>query len=267
MNDASNIYTLLEEERQRIAQELERNLVGSLNLLLAQAVMYEQSLANNPMAKMAVAVLATLARQSLQQVRDIIATLAPSILADLGFEPALEWYSAQTDRLYGTQLKLTLLQNPYRLPSSIELTLFRTVQNLVEIIIRECQPTEISLHLKRQTNTLTLLISHNSQHILDKVLLQGIQERFAMVGGKLENAKIITLQVPLIEKVELTSREIEVLKYLAEGLSNKEIARIMQISPRTVNFHLDNIYSKLAVSTRTEAVLQAIKLSLVQKPG
>jgi DNA-binding NarL/FixJ family response regulator len=51
----------------------------------------------------------------------------------------------------------------------------------------------------------------------------------------------------------------DVIQLLAEGLSNKEIARLLFISPRTVNFHLDNIYSKLGVSSRTEAAIYALR--------
>ncbi len=61
----------------------------------------------------------------------------------------------------------------------------------------------------------------------------------------------------------LTSREREVLKMLAEGLSNKEIASRMKISEHTVKFHTAQIFAKLGVSSRTEAVVQGIRQGLV----
>ena len=64
---------------------------------------------------------------------------------------------------------------------------------------------------------------------------------------------------------ELTSREMQVIQLLAEGLSNKEIAGLLSISPRTVNFHLDNIYSKLGVSSRTEAAIYALRHGWVRR--
>jgi DNA-binding NarL/FixJ family response regulator len=67
--------------------------------------------------------------------------------------------------------------------------------------------------------------------------------------------------------VQLTPREMEVIQLLAEGLSNKEIARLLFISPRTVNFHLDNIYSKLGASSRTEAAIYALRHGWVRKPA
>jgi DNA-binding NarL/FixJ family response regulator len=57
----------------------------------------------------------------------------------------------------------------------------------------------------------------------------------------------------------LTEREQEVLKLLAQSKSNKEIAEVLVISDRTVQTHLSNIFSKMGVSSRTEAVLAAIK--------
>lgn len=57
----------------------------------------------------------------------------------------------------------------------------------------------------------------------------------------------------------LTEREQEVLELLAEGKTNKEIAEALIISDRTVQTHLSNIFSKMGVSSRTEAVLVAIK--------
>ncbi len=57
---------------------------------------------------------------------------------------------------------------------------------------------------------------------------------------------------------ELTEREIEVLKYAAQGLTNKQIGEILFISDRTVQGHLQKIYRKLNVTTRTEAVTTAL---------
>ncbi len=57
----------------------------------------------------------------------------------------------------------------------------------------------------------------------------------------------------------LTEREQEVLKLLAEGKTNKEIAEALIISDRTVQTHLSNIFSKMGVGSRTEAVLEAIR--------
>lgn len=62
---------------------------------------------------------------------------------------------------------------------------------------------------------------------------------------------------------ELTPREMEVLRLLAEGLANKEIARDLSIGEKTVKTHVSNILSKLGVLSRTQAALQAVRMGLV----
>ncbi|KAB2904164.1 MAG: response regulator transcription factor [Anaerolineae bacterium] len=57
---------------------------------------------------------------------------------------------------------------------------------------------------------------------------------------------------------DLTDREIEVLRHAAQGLTNKRIGEILFISDRTVQGHLQRIYRKLNVTTRTEAVTTAL---------
>ena len=61
----------------------------------------------------------------------------------------------------------------------------------------------------------------------------------------------------------LSQREMEVLKLAATGVSNKEIARQLFLSPRTVQVHLGNIFSKLGVASRTEAILYGLKRGLL----
>lgn len=61
----------------------------------------------------------------------------------------------------------------------------------------------------------------------------------------------------------LTAREMEVLRLLARGMRNKEIAARLFVSERTVNFHLANIYQKLNVSGRTEALSKALEQGLI----
>ena len=61
----------------------------------------------------------------------------------------------------------------------------------------------------------------------------------------------------------LTEREIEVLRLLAHGQSNKEIARNLVIGEKTVKTHVSNILGKLGVPSRTQAALYAVRVGLV----
>jgi DNA-binding NarL/FixJ family response regulator len=60
----------------------------------------------------------------------------------------------------------------------------------------------------------------------------------------------------------LTPREAEVLRLVAQGLTNRELAERLVISPRTVNAHLNAIYHKLDVSTRSAATRYAVEHGL-----
>lgn len=76
--------------------------------------------------------------------------------------------------------------------------------------------------------------------------------------------KSIELKTDITDKLnELTRREIEVLKLLAEGMFNKEIAVRLHISERTVKNHVSNLFKKIKVNDRTQAAVFAIKNSLI----
>jgi DNA-binding CsgD family transcriptional regulator len=63
--------------------------------------------------------------------------------------------------------------------------------------------------------------------------------------------------------IELTARELQVLRLLAEGESNKSIARRLGITPHTAKFHVASIVTKLGATGRTDAVAKAMRLGLV----
>jgi DNA-binding NarL/FixJ family response regulator len=64
----------------------------------------------------------------------------------------------------------------------------------------------------------------------------------------------------------LTGREREILALLAEGLTSRQIASQLVISERTVNTHIGNIYRKLHVNNRVDAVREAMRIRLVEPP-
>jgi DNA-binding NarL/FixJ family response regulator len=61
----------------------------------------------------------------------------------------------------------------------------------------------------------------------------------------------------------LTSRELEVLRLLARGLSTKQVAAELVITPKTADSHIQHLYSKIGVSTRAAATIFAMRHDLV----
>ena len=72
---------------------------------------------------------------------------------------------------------------------------------------------------------------------------------------------------PLSPFAELSERELEVLRLIAEGLSNAEIAERLVISEKTVKSHVSNILSKLHLADRTQAAVYAWKKGLMREDG
>jgi LuxR family maltose regulon positive regulatory protein len=94
-------------------------------------------------------------------------------------------------------------------------------------------------------------------------LLDAFQrEREAQQGRQAEAAPLATTQAEALVD-PLTERELEVLQLLGEGLSNKEIAARLVVAPSTVKQHLKNIYGKLDVHSRTQAVARGQELALL----
>jgi DNA-binding NarL/FixJ family response regulator len=76
-----------------------------------------------------------------------------------------------------------------------------------------------------------------------------------------------TIAAKLAERMgseELSDRELEVLRLMAKGKNNQEISKVLNIAESTVRFHANNIFSKLNVSDRTQAVITAVNRGIVR---
>jgi DNA-binding NarL/FixJ family response regulator len=87
----------------------------------------------------------------------------------------------------------------------------------------------------------------------------------ATKGGEMRRVQgtMATREHSADEDVPLTQRELQVLRHIALGLSNKEIGRSLGISVETVKEHVQNILRKIAVTDRTQAAVWAVRKNLV----
>jgi NarL family two-component system response regulator YdfI len=112
------------------------------------------------------------------------------------------------------------------------------------LLAREASREEIHSAIKAASNGMVLLDPEIAKDLL--------------AGNRQSGAD------PTLETFEeLTPREIEVLRMMAEGLGNKEIAARLGISDHTVKFHISSILAKTGASTRTEAVTLGIRMGLI----
>ena len=96
-------------------------------------------------------------------------------------------------------------------------------------------------------------------------LLSGIPGlRLAQPGEAADAALVSPRAAPAEQDAPLTPREVEVLNHLAEGASNKTIARRLGISVHTVKFHVASLLDKLDATGRTDAVAHAARLGVIQ---
>jgi DNA-binding CsgD family transcriptional regulator len=104
-----------------------------------------------------------------------------------------------------------------------------------------------TLGLQPDLSSVALELTYIGQIGPDEILLR-------LVEGRAGDDRLV-----LQRKLMLTQRESEVLLWIAHGKSNRDIAEILTLSPRTVNKHLEQIYTKLGVENRASATALAVR--------
>jgi two-component system, OmpR family, phosphate regulon response regulator PhoB len=151
---------------------------------------------------------------------------------------------------------------------------------IVEVVLPEVSGYEVCRELRDLLGEglPVVLVSGERTDTIDRVagLLIGADEYLvkplepdellARVRSLMRRAAPVTPVQPTVIS-ELTNRELEVLHLLAEGLEQSEIARRLVISPKTVSTHTQNIFRKLGVRNRAQAVAAAYQVELLGSPA
>jgi DNA-binding response OmpR family regulator len=153
-------------------------------------------------------------------------------------EGGVLWCTPQTAKLLGLAF-VDFHGEGYMLPSDVQEWLQRRARS-------EFASDQVAL--SSATSAIKLQLSYVGQIAPDEILLR-------LLEGEFENDNLV-----LKRKLQLTQRESEVLMWIARGKSNRDIAEILDLSPRTVNKHLEQIYAKLGVENRASAAALAVRM-------
>lgn len=101
--------------------------------------------------------------------------------------------------------------------------------------------------------------------MLGRELVQSI--RAVASGKRAIPAAVANRLAEFTPRIDLTAREVEVLRYVAKGLRNKQIARVIGRTEGTVKVHLKHLMEKLGVDDRTEAVTLGLERGIIHLDG
>ncbi len=139
----------------------------------------------------------------------------------------------------------------------IFLTVFEDVESIRQAL-QAGASGYILKHVNRQNLIDTIKRVRAGETIIDQTVFKQIVNDYTRLSKK--HTEIQSLQKEE-QPVELTPREQEILRHLVRGLTNKEISSATNLAVDTVKTHLRNIYRKLQVKNRTQAISMAVKLS------
>ncbi|HXG75059.1 MAG TPA: GAF domain-containing sensor histidine kinase [Gaiellaceae bacterium] len=197
-----------ELERRRLARELHDETGQALTSILLGLRSLEQALEGEE-SRTAVASLRELVVTTLQDVRRLAVELRPAALDDFGLAPALERLAERHRQDDALAIDLELQLAGERLPSEIETTLYRVVQEALTNIAKHAGAERVSILVRRTESTVAAVIEDDGRGFEpaavgpDSLGLAGMRERAALVGGRFRvesepgRGTTIAVEVPL----------------------------------------------------------------------
>ncbi len=206
-----------EEERQRIARELHDETSQALANLIVTLGMASR-LTKDEEVRQRLDQVKQLAVETLEGVKRIVLDLRPRLLDDYGLLPAIRWYAEERLQQAGIDVTIDVQGNEVRLPSHIEIGIFRVIQEAVNNIARHSHATQAAIRILWQPNTLRVEIEDNGrgfdvQETMNYVKRErglgilGMQERIALAGGTLTIDSTPGMGTRITFEIPLSSRE------------------------------------------------------------
>ena len=161
------LQTHSEREKALLARELHDQLGGILTPAKMDLAWLEGRLGSHPEYGERMRRLGALIDQGIDLKRRIIETLRPSLLDHLGLAAALQWYVDEVCRSANIECRFDVSEQVERLPSDLEIALYRLVQESVNNIVKHAKATVLELDLTRTAEGLELRISDNGVGIAD----------------------------------------------------------------------------------------------------
>jgi len=205
-----------EEERKRVAREIHDGPAQSMANVVLRTEIAER-LMNVQQVEQAMQELKDLkgmVRQSLADVRKIIFDLRPMALDDLGLFPTLRKYTQEMAKRDDLQIELVLKGRERRLPSGMEVAIFRLVQEALNNVKKHAQATKIGVNVAFTKGHISVIVEDNGvgfspNEVKEKQKnhfgLMGIKERIELLEGECEIDSVknrgtkLTFNVPINE--------------------------------------------------------------------
>lgn len=190
-----------EEERQRIARAIQKDLAQLLANALLELQSYDRILEDDPQAaREGLFHLKEELRDGLDQVRWLISNLQPPpLLADLGLAAGLRRYVESYQKRSGIKVDLDIDELTERLPATMEVAIFRIVQEALQNIHKHAQATQVNIDFQRDSDFLVFTVEDNG-HGFDVESLIGQQDRNLGLIGMYDRATLLQGELRLFKR-------------------------------------------------------------------
>jgi PAS domain S-box-containing protein len=202
---ASRLETI-EEERRKISRELHDGLGQMITAAVMNVELIDNAIRTRPdKAIEYVESVKAILDTTIQEVRNISQDLRPAILDDFGLIPALRLLCEDFSRVSGIDITMDAFDLNDRLPSGLEITVYRICQEAISNIVRHADATEAGIQLYRRSNTV-LVVIHDNGKGFDRGT---IRTDLSRIGSGLTNIK---------ERVELHNGRLQIESAPGQGL-------------------------------------------------
>ena len=198
-NLSQRLLRVQDEERRRLSSDLHDSNGLNLAALKISISFLQESCKQDPSKMALVSEAEELTDQAIQEIRTMSYLLHPPLLDEVGFGCAAEWYIEGFAKRSGLKVSLDIATEQERLPMSVEIVLFRILQESLTNVHRHSGGTQVIVSFQRQLETMVLEIRDNGRGITAERLnrlseasaetgvgLAGMRERMHELNGQLE---------------------------------------------------------------------------------